>query len=127
MPQVIAVCDDASVIGVPFYLMECAEGTEITDVLPTELSALGQRAAITNQAVDARAHLHLIGVPSGKLANVGSPNGYLLRQIRLFRSLWCVNTRRDLPAVEAPARVTAIFDWEMATLGDPLDTTTLCW
>ena len=153
VPEVHAVCTDESVLGVPFYLMEFVDGRVITDSLPSDLGSPEQRAAIAREAVDTLARLHQIDVSSGDLATIGRPDGYLLRQVERFWSLWSVNTRRDLPAVDrigtwlrdnlpttqaasvvhgdyrignlmydrrAPARVVAILDWEMATIGDPL-------
>ena len=37
VPRVLAVCDDESVLGVPFYVMEEIEGTVITDRDPAAL------------------------------------------------------------------------------------------
>ncbi|MEU3609349.1 phosphotransferase family protein [Streptomyces sp. NPDC035033] len=153
VPEIIAVCEDESVLGVPFYLMERLDGTVITDTIPAHLSSVEQRRATSEAVVDALVSLHSIDVAEGELASLGSPDGYLGRQVERFRGLWEVNTTRSLPAVEwiadwlarnlpasqaasvvhgdyrmgnlmfapqAPARILAILDWEMATLGDPL-------
>ncbi|MEU6626005.1 phosphotransferase family protein [Streptomyces litmocidini] len=152
-PEILAVCEDESVLGVPFYLMSRLDGTVITDTIPTHLSPIEQRRATSEAVVDTLVALHGIDVTRGELAAMGSPDGYLRRQVDRFRGLWEVNTTRNLPAVEriadwlgrnlptsqaasvvhgdyrmgnlmfapqAPARVLAILDWEMATLGDPL-------
>ncbi|WP_261994286.1 phosphotransferase family protein [Streptomyces sp. t39] len=153
VPEIVAVCEDESLLGVPFYLMGRLDGTVVTDTIPARLSSVEQRRATSEAAVDALVSLHRIDVTRGELALLGSPDGYLRRQIERFRGLWEVNTTRSLPAVEwiaewlarnlptsqaasvvhgdyrmgnlmfapqAPARILAILDWEMATLGDPL-------
>ena len=44
VPRVLAVCDDASVLGVPFYVMEELNGHVVTDALPAMLDSPGARA-----------------------------------------------------------------------------------
>ncbi|MGW1298028.1 phosphotransferase family protein [Streptomyces sp. NPDC002533] len=153
VPKIIAVCEDEAVLGVPFYLMGRLDGTVVTDSIPAHLSPVEQRRATGEAVVDTLVSLHSIDVTQRELSSIGSPDGYLRRQVERFRGLWEVNTTRSLPAVErladwlarnlptsqaasvvhgdyrmgnlmfapqAPARVLAILDWEMATLGDPL-------
>src|SRR3954467_6962523 len=37
VPRILAVCQDESVIGVPFYVMEFVDGVVVTDELPPAL------------------------------------------------------------------------------------------
>ncbi|WP_263164501.1 phosphotransferase family protein [Streptomyces sp. SCSIO ZS0520] len=153
VPEILGVCEDESVLGVPFYLMSHLDGTVVTDTVPAHLSSAEQRGATSRAVVDALVALHRIDVSGGELASFGRPEGYLTRQVERFTGLWEINTTRSLPAVErianwlgrnlptggraavvhgdyrmgnlmfaprAPARVLAVLDWEMATLGDPL-------
>ncbi|MGY1746555.1 phosphotransferase family protein [Blastococcus sp. SYSU D00695] len=153
VPEVLAVCADESVLGVPFYLMEALDGVVLTDELPAGLDGDGDRGAIADTLVDTLVQLHSIDVTAGELATLGRPDGYLARQVDRFAGLWDVNTTRSLPEVAllagwlsdnrpagqavsvvhgdyrlgnlmyhrtGPARVQAVLDWEMATLGDPL-------
>ncbi|MGX1701973.1 phosphotransferase family protein [Microbacterium sp. NPDC055357] len=153
VPRVLATCDDDTLLGVPFYVMEFLDGIVIADEAPPALSSAEQRRDTVFAAVDALVALHSIDVTGGPLAGFGRPAGYLQRQVRLFSSLWEQNTQRDIPqvvelgnwlaahvpdsqevsvvhgdfrlgnlmyATTAPAKVAAILDWEMATLGDPL-------
>jgi aminoglycoside phosphotransferase (APT) family kinase protein len=152
-PEIFAICDDASVIGVPFYVMEFLTGTVITDRVPPGLDTLPGRRAISATTADSLAALHRIDVSTGELSRFGRPDGYLKRQVDRFSSLWGQNTTRDLPdvalvgdwlrrnlpvsqaasvvhgdyrignlmfAARPPAKVAALLDWEMATIGDPL-------
>jgi len=152
-PPVLDACDDESVLGVPFYVMEFLEGSVIVSEVPEPLSTPAERRRICFELVDALAEMHAVDWTSCGLEGFGKPTGYLDRQLRRFNGLWEVNKTRELPAVQeagdwlaanmpesppativhgdyrlgntmfasdAPARLIAIFDWEMATIGDPL-------
>lgn len=152
-PRVLAVGDDPSIIGAPFFVMEHVEGEVITDTLPAALDAPAERRRIGEELVDALVELHAVDWQAVGLEGFGKPTGYLERQLRRFLGLWEHNRTRDIPAVErvarwlaehrpesgtativhgdyrlgnvmfakaAPARLNAIFDWEMCTIGDPL-------
>jgi aminoglycoside phosphotransferase (APT) family kinase protein len=153
VPQVLAVGDDRSVIGCPFYVMERVEGEVMTDAVPAALDTPQERRRIGEELVDALVEVHAVDWRAAGLEGFGKPEGYLERQLRRFGGLWEHNRTRDLPAVErvgewlrgnlpqsgpatvvhgdyrlgntmfapdAPARLVSIFDWEMATIGDPL-------
>jgi aminoglycoside phosphotransferase (APT) family kinase protein len=153
VPRVIATCDDESIMGVPFYVMEEMEGTVITDAVPGELDTPDERERIGRELIEALAEIHEADWRAAGLEGFGKPTGYLERQLRRFGGLWDVNKTRELPRVGelatwlsenlpesppativhgdyrlgnvmmghgAPARLVAIFDWELATIGDPL-------
>lgn len=105
VPEVLAVCEDESLIGVPFYLMEALTGVVITDTVPRHLDPPTQREATSAVLVDALVALHSIDVTAGDLSTFGRPDGYLERQVARFASLWDVNTTRDLP------QVAQLADW----------------
>jgi aminoglycoside phosphotransferase (APT) family kinase protein len=152
-PAVLAVCDDDSVIGSPFYVMEQVQGEVITTSIPAPLDNPEQRNKISDELVDSLVELHAVDWTSVGLDGFGKPTGYLERQLRRFVGLWEINRTREIEEVEtvgnwlrdnmpesppativhgdyrlgntmfaptAPARLKAIFDWEMATIGDPL-------
>ncbi len=152
-PKILAVCDDESVIGAPFYVMELVDGEVITDSVPAALDHDGQRRRIADELVDGLVELHDADWQRLGLEGFGKPTGYLERQLRRFHGLWEHNRTRDLAEVAqvgswlaehlpqsppativhgdyrlgntiygrvAPARLVAILDWEMATIGDPL-------
>ena len=148
-PRVLATCDDESVIGAPFYVMELVEGDVLTTELPPALE--GQEARIGEELVDALVEVHAVDWRACGLEGYGKPTGYLDRQLRRFGGLWEHNRTRELPVLDrltawlaehkpdsgeativhgdyrlgntmfAPGpRLVAIFDWELATIGDPL-------
>jgi aminoglycoside phosphotransferase (APT) family kinase protein len=146
VPRVLATCDDAAVIGAPFYVMERVHGNVITTALP----AGAEPARVGAELVDALVEVHAVDWRACGLEGYGRPSGYLERQLRRFGGLWEHNRTRALPAVErvsawlaehlpesgpativhgdyrlgntmfAGGRLVAIFDWELATIGDPL-------
>ena len=151
-PRVLATCDDESVIGAPFYVMELIEGDVLTTELPPALEGEA-RARIGDELVDALVEVHAVDWRACGLEGYGKPTGYLERQLRRFGGLWEHNRTRELPVLErvtawlaehlpesgeativhgdyrlgntmfapgAAARLNAIFDWELATIGDPL-------
>jgi aminoglycoside phosphotransferase (APT) family kinase protein len=153
VPAVLAVCDQNSVIGCPFYVMERVAGEVITSSVPPALDTPPQRALIGEQLIDALVEIHSVDWQAAGLDGFGKPTGYLERQIRRFSGLWEINKTREIPAVErvgawlaehspqsgaativhgdyrlgntmfaaaAPATLVSVFDWEMATIGDPL-------
>ncbi|HWF74822.1 MAG TPA: phosphotransferase family protein [Solirubrobacteraceae bacterium] len=152
-PRVLLACDDASVIGAPFYLMERVKGEVITATMPEALDTVEERRRVAEELIDALVEVHAVDWMAAGLEGFGKPTGYLERQLRRFTGLWEHNRTRDLPAVERvgawladnlpasppativhgdyrlgnaiyagrpPARLEAILDWEMATIGDPL-------
>jgi aminoglycoside phosphotransferase (APT) family kinase protein len=153
VPRVLAVCDDESVIGAPFYVMEQIDGHVVTQSVPAELDTPQDRRRMAEELVDALVELHAVDWRAAGLEGFGKPEGYCERQVRRFLGLWDHNKTREIPAVESvgawlrahlpespaativhgdyrlgnvmlapdsPARVVAIFDWEMSTIGDPL-------
>jgi aminoglycoside phosphotransferase (APT) family kinase protein len=152
-PDVLAACDDLSVIGAPFYVMPFLEGHVITTEMPPELDNPEERRRSAFELVDALVQVHGADWRALGLDKFAKTSGYLERQLRRFLGLWEHNKTRELPVVQevgdwlqanlpetpettivhgdyrlgnamfaegAPARLIAIFDWEMATLGDPL-------
>jgi aminoglycoside phosphotransferase (APT) family kinase protein len=152
VPEVLAVCDDESVIGAPFYVMERLHGEVITKEVPAALDTPAERRRIGEQLIDALVEIHAVDWREC-LDGFGKPSGYLERQVRRFGGLWEHSRTREVESVErvgawlaenvpesgaativhgdfrlgntmfafdAPARLLAVFDWEMATIGDPL-------
>jgi aminoglycoside phosphotransferase (APT) family kinase protein len=103
VPQILDVCDDESVLGVPFYLMDWIDGVVVTDTAPGELDSPAERRRTSSCLVHALADIHAVPVTSGKVADLGRPAGYLERQVRRFSDLWDRQATRPLPAIEETA------------------------
>src|SRR5207248_6375390 len=82
-PSPVLACDDPAVIGVPFFLMERADGVVIRGSLPPGFEDDEQaRAGIGDELVDALAELHAVDWRAVGLEGWGKPTGYLERQVR---------------------------------------------
>jgi aminoglycoside phosphotransferase (APT) family kinase protein len=148
-PRVVAVCDDDAVIGAPFYVMQRVEGDVIVRAVPEGLDrrAIGMElvdALAEVHAIDWRAcGLEGYGRPSGYLDRQlrrfsGLWEHNRTRELPTLERVtaWLSSNRPEsgdativhgdyrlgnvMFAPGAPARLAAIFDWELATIGDPL-------
>lgn len=157
VPQAILYCDDASVIGAPFYLMERMRGVILRGAMPaTALPDQLTLRRLSQNSVELLAAIHAIDIAATGLSALGKPAGYVERQVLG----WCERFRRAQPPQAKPAekletvmswlaanmpepavpalvhndykydnlvldpndlaRIVAVLDWEMATIGDPL-------
>jgi aminoglycoside phosphotransferase (APT) family kinase protein len=153
-PRPLAFCDDPSVIGAPFLVMERRHGVVARRVFPPELAAepaVERRCAFA--LMDALADLHALDPRAVGLADLGRPEGFAARQVAGWTRRWADAKDRDIPLFDrvagrlaasvpaplgvavlhndpkldncmfapgAPDRVASMFDWDMATIGDPL-------
>lgn len=80
-PATTMTCEDESIIGAPFYLMELIDGFVIRDKLPETYSE-DDRMRIGEELVDALVELHAIDPDACGLGSFGKKDGYLARQLR---------------------------------------------
>ncbi len=114
LPTIRAVCEDESVIGVPFYVMDFLEGHVITSELPPGLESGEARRRLGLDLVDTLVEIHAVDVSAPGVAEFIRPGSYLERQVRRFTELWKVNQTRELPAV------VEVGAWLAANLPEPL-------
>jgi aminoglycoside phosphotransferase (APT) family kinase protein len=101
VPSIRAVCEDESLLGVPFYVMDYIEGHVITTELPPLLGAdPSARRGLADDLVDTLVEIHTADVTSPGLAVFTRPGNYNERQVRRFTQLWRINQTRDLPLVD---------------------------
>lgn len=91
----VALCEDASVIGAPFSVVEHVSGrvirtqAELHSLSPAEITRCGIAL------IDALARLHEVPHHAVGLADFGRPVGYLSRQVARWLNQWeRVSTRR---------------------------------
>ena len=100
VPTVIAVGDDETVLGVPFYVMEEVHGNVLASAIPPALDSAEERRRTAEELVDSLVELHDVDWRACGLEGYGKPTGYLERQVRRFSGLWEHNKTRELPVVE---------------------------
>lgn len=89
VPRVLHVCDDESVLGRPFYVMEHVEGYVCRATLPDGYADLPtQRRAVGDGLVQVLADLHRTDAVAVGLGDLGRPAGYLDRQVARWVKQW---------------------------------------
>ncbi len=154
--RVLGVCDDPSLFGACFYLMEFVDGWSCMnlDGWPAPFDEdLEARKGLAWELVDAIAKLGQVDWGAKGLEGFGKPDGFHERQV----DRWYAHLKgfqfREIPGLDeagtwlrahkpkvyapgiihgdyqfanvmfrhgGPARMAAVVDWEMATVGDPL-------
>jgi aminoglycoside phosphotransferase (APT) family kinase protein len=101
VPGVIALCEDESIIGARFYVMEWIDGHVVRDSLPVEFpDTTATRQAMSSALVATLLQLHRIDPEAVGLADFGHPEGFLARQVRRWWQQWEASKTRDLPSIE---------------------------
>lgn len=88
-PGVFAFCEDESVIGAPFIVMERRAGAIVRAEIPVELRAhTNVEARISFALVDAMAEFHTIDPVAAGLEKLGRPEGFVERQLKGWYQRW---------------------------------------
>ncbi|MFK8056217.1 MAG: phosphotransferase family protein [Saprospiraceae bacterium] len=82
-PKAMLMCTDESIIGAPFYLMECVEGQIIRHQPGREQDSLTskERSQASAALIETLADLHQLDLSNSPLSNFGKPEGYVNRQV----------------------------------------------
>ncbi len=104
-PRPLLLCEDPSVIGAPFYLMERRHGVVIRRSLPdgvTLTPELGDR--LGRAMVGTLARLHAVDYRTIGLEGFGRAEGYVARQVAGWTERYRAAETDQLPAMDAVAR-----------------------
>jgi len=99
VPRTRVYCDDAAIIGTPFYVMDYQPGRIFTDPLLPGLSR-SERAALYDAMNDTLARLHRFDWSGAGLADFGRPAQYVARQLGRWRKQYEVTRVESVPALE---------------------------
>jgi aminoglycoside phosphotransferase (APT) family kinase protein len=145
------LCEDASVIGSAFYVMDHVEGRIFWNPTLPDM-ANNERAEIYAEMNRVIQKLHSVDWQACGLADFGKPHNYFARQIDRWTKQYRASETTAIPAMErlmewlplniptddatsiihgdfrvdnmifhpTEARVLAVLDWELSTLGHPL-------
>ncbi|WP_328539619.1 phosphotransferase family protein [Streptomyces sp. NBC_00344] len=100
VPEPVLLCEDESVTGSPFYVMEFVEGTPYRTA--DQLAPLGPertRAAVLG-LVDTLVDLHAVDPAAVGLGDFGRPEGFLDRQLRRWGKQLDASRNRDLAGID---------------------------
>jgi aminoglycoside phosphotransferase (APT) family kinase protein len=104
-PRPQLFCDDESVIGAPFYLMERRRGLILRKSLPAGMTIDPDLARRLSCAlIDNLAVLHSIDYQAAGLADVGKPEGYVERQVTGWAKRYTQAQTADVPVMDRVAR-----------------------
>ncbi len=149
-PQMIEICEDDSIIGTPFYIMDLVEGRVYENIL--DINDKNGRNTYYIQLVHMLANLHNINYKEVNLVDFGRIGNYINRQINRWEKQWHLSKQRELPIMQDIINwlncnipnydettivhgdyrigntichsnsfsIKAVLDWELSTLGHPL-------
>lgn len=90
-PRAYLLCEDLSVIGSPFFVMERKYGVVVRNSVPVQFgSGRDQRAnrRLSEVVIDTLAEFHRVDPASCGLDHLGHPDGFLERQVRGWLDRW---------------------------------------
>jgi aminoglycoside phosphotransferase (APT) family kinase protein len=154
-PRALLLCEDESVVGAKFFVMEFRPGVVIWNSIPPSMRRHTDASRRVGFAVAAAlAELHQVDYEAIGLGRLGRPDGFVARQLAGWRNRWemvasaeadpimrevAIGLEQAMPAPQRaailhndlkldncqfdpadPDQVHSVFDWDMATLGDPL-------
>jgi aminoglycoside phosphotransferase (APT) family kinase protein len=153
-PKPILFCNDESVIGSEFYLMERRYGLIIRGRSPDALTNSAElQRDVAASFVRNLCDLHILDYNAAGLGDLGKPEGYNRRQVEGWTKRYFAAKTDEHSELESAiawldeniptefraslihndykfdnimldpkdlTRITAVLDWEMVTVGDPL-------
>jgi aminoglycoside phosphotransferase (APT) family kinase protein len=100
-PRPLAHCEDASVIGTPFYVMERVTGVILRAKVPEGLVLDAPTMRTVSEATcDTLAEIHNLDWKAVGLGDLGKPDGYVERQLRGWAERYKKARTDDVPQVE---------------------------
>jgi len=99
-------CDDESIIGAPFFIMDRKRGVVVQDVVPANFGGGNNPEAnrqLSRVVVDTLAELHSVDPVDAGLENLGRPEGFLERQVSGWIERWNRAKHEDNPVADEVA------------------------
>jgi aminoglycoside phosphotransferase (APT) family kinase protein len=98
VPEVLVVCEDASIIGTEFYVMERLRGVILRRDLPKGLTLSPEEArSLCHAVLDCLVQLHGVDIQRAGLAGFGRGEGYVKRQIEGWAEWFTKAHTDDVP------------------------------
>jgi aminoglycoside phosphotransferase (APT) family kinase protein len=100
VPETFALCEDDTVIGAPFYVMERVSGTPYSRAAQLETLGSDRTRAITERMIDTLVALHAVDPADVGLGDFGRPDGYLERQVRRWKKQLDGSRSREIKGMD---------------------------
>ncbi|MBW2626374.1 MAG: phosphotransferase [Deltaproteobacteria bacterium] len=111
-----ALCEDDSVIGTPFFVMEYVEGRIFWNVQLPDLAA-DERPAIYEELTRVLAAIHNVDLAAVGLSDFGRPDAYVARQVKRWTKQYLASQTTDVEQMKT------LIDWMPANIPDDEATT----
>lgn len=103
-PKTFRYCEDDSVLGAPFYLMERVRGVILRKELPPGLSLPPETVQrLSESFIDSLADLHDLDYAAAGLGDLGKPEGYTGRQVEGWIKRYHGSQTHEIAEVEPVA------------------------
>ena len=105
-PRAFLFCDDESVVGAPFFVMERRQGVVVRASIPAVYNRWRDAPACMSRAlIESLADLHAVDFEAIGLGDLGRPVGFIHRQIEGWWRRWQAAKLEDLRAMDA------VYEW----------------
>jgi len=102
VPPLVGLCEDESVTGAPFYVMEFVEGPILRgrDDAEAAFPDEADRRAIGLRVADTLATIHAVDPDAVGLGDLGRKQDYVARQLRRWQGQWEKSKTRELETID---------------------------
>ena len=100
VPKTFLLCEDDSIIGSMFYIMEYLEGRIFWDPSLPEISSNAERTAIYDEMNRVLSALHMVDIDAVGLRDYGAPGNYFERQIGRWTKQYRASETDTVDAME---------------------------
>jgi len=117
--EVLVLCEDESVIGSMFYVMEYLDGRVLWEATLPEVATNEERSAIYQDMNRVLAALHNVDIEAVGLSDFGAPGNYYERQVGRWTKQYRASEGELIPAMET------LIEWLPANMPEDDGLTTL--
>ena len=105
VPPALGLCEDVTVLGAPFYVMDFVDGVILRDEAAVAAAfPEDRRGAVSDALVDCLADLHALDPDAVGLGELGRKDDYVGRQLRRWKRQFDAARTREVHAIEEAHR-----------------------
>ncbi|CAC5387428.1 ACAD10 [Mytilus coruscus] len=99
IPKMYGLCEDSSLIGTPFYIMEYVDGRIFKDRALTGLTRQ-QRREVYSEMISTLVKIHSVNISAAGLDDYGKKGGYLQRNITRWTRQYEASKTHEIEAMD---------------------------